>query len=128
MIYEEGKKNSDLISDTLKAAGYEIYKATGSQEATQLLNKIKIGIVLIELTAPSLKGLDFLMRLKPKESMPESKVIVISKIKSQNIIDKTYEHGADKYIVKTWTKPERLIKLIKETYPKKNKNKLKLGC
>ena len=71
-------------------------------------------IILLDLRMPVMDGIEFLKKLKPKENLPEAKIIVFSNYDDQHEIDQAFSLGAMHYMLKAWATPDELVKLIRE--------------
>ena len=49
---------------------------------------------------PVMDGIEFLKKLKPKENLPEAKIIVFSNYDDQREIDEAFSLGAMHYMLK----------------------------
>jgi len=105
----------DLCARALK--GFKILQANDGQEATELLRKHEIDVVLSDVMMPRLNGLDLLRQIK--EETPSQIVILMTGYTEKEIILQALKAGADDFI----SKPLNLLQLrttIDKTLEKRN--------
>jgi DNA-binding NarL/FixJ family response regulator len=64
---------------------------------------------------PKMSGVEFLKRLKPAKNYPDTKIIVFSNYDDQQEVADAIENGAHRYMLKAWSSPGELIKLVGDT-------------
>jgi DNA-binding NarL/FixJ family response regulator len=63
---------------------------------------------------PVMDGIEFLKAFRPKDNLPDAKIIVFSNYDDQREIDEAFSLGAMHYMLKAWATPDELVKLIRE--------------
>jgi DNA-binding NarL/FixJ family response regulator len=116
LIVEDEQLLNEAYSRVLGAANISLLRAYNGKEALDLLKdkEHKPDIILLDLRMPVMDGIEFLKELKPKESLPETKIIVFSNYDDQREIDEAFSLGAMHYMLKAWATPDELVKLIRE--------------
>lgn len=114
LIVEDEQLLNDAYARVLAAANISLQQAYNGSEALQLLKKQQPDIVLLDLRMPVMSGIEFLRELKPKQNLPNTKIIVFSNYDDQREIDEAFSLGAMHYMLKAWATPDELIKLIRE--------------
>lgn len=114
MIIEDEAVLNDAYAQVLSSAGISLLRAYNGQEALDILQEETPDIVLLDLRMPVMDGISFLKKLSPKETMPDTKIIVFSNYDDQKEIDEAFSLGAMHYMLKAWATPDELIKLIRE--------------
>jgi DNA-binding NarL/FixJ family response regulator len=61
---------------------------------------------------PNMDGIEFLQKYNPRDKHPKIKIILFSNFDAQDEIEKAYDLGVDKYVLKAWASPRDLIQLI----------------
>jgi DNA-binding NarL/FixJ family response regulator len=114
LIVEDELLLNDAYARVLSAADISLLRAYNGKEALEILKKEKPDIILLDLRMPVMDGIVFLKQLKPKEKLPNTKIIVFSNYDDQREIDEAFRLGAMHYMLKAWATPDELVKLIKE--------------
>lgn len=114
LIVEDEQLLNDAYARVLAAANIDLLRAYNGKEALEILQNEHPDIVLLDLRMPVMDGIEFLEKLKPKENLPDTKIIVFSNYDDQHEIDQAFALGAMHYMLKAWATPDELIKLIRE--------------
>lgn len=104
----------NLIKTRLSYLGYEIEHAKDGEEALEKISLFKPDLVLLDIMLPKLTGIEVLKRMKQKESLKGTKVIMLSaKSKDKDVLD-SIRIGANDFITKPFSLEvlEEKIKLI----------------
>lgn len=107
LIVDDSLYMRTVIKDALEGAGYEIIgQAANGEQAIDLAMDLQPDLITLDNILPDMIGTDILAVYK-EEGLP-SKVIMISAVGQQSVIDQGMQLGADDYIVKPFT-PEQLV-------------------
>jgi len=115
LIVEDEKLLNEAYELVLKREGYEIHSVFNGEEALAIFDKVKPDLVLLDLRMPKVDGVEFLKRLKPAKNYPDVKILVFSNYDDQHEIDEAFKYGASRYILKAWSSPTELAKVVRET-------------
>lgn len=121
LVVEDERSLNQAYVLVLKKAGYDVYNAFNGEEAYEIFMAEKPKLVLLDLRMPKMSGVDFLRKLRPDKNHPDTRIIVFSNYDEQTEVDKAFRYGASRYILKAWSSPNELIKLVKETLAVKSK-------
>jgi CheY-like chemotaxis protein len=89
-----------------------VYTAFNGEEALQVAELQKPNIIFLDLRMPVMDGLGFLERYKPKENHPDVHIVVFSNYDMQPEVDKAYDLGAERYVLKALASPKELLKIV----------------
>ena len=115
LIVEDEKLLNEAYELVLKKEGYDVSAAFNGEEALELFAKHKPDLILLDLRMPKMDGVEFLKQLEAKGKHPDLSVIVFSNYDEQKEIDEAFKHGATRYILKAWSSPKELVKVVHET-------------
>lgn len=116
LIVEDEQALSEAYQLILKKEGYEVEVAYDGEEALKRIGKENDpDLILLDLRMPKMSGIEFLHEYKPAKKHPKVKIIVFSNLDTQNEIDKAYELGAHKYMLKAWASPKELARFVSNT-------------
>jgi DNA-binding NarL/FixJ family response regulator len=79
-------------------------EAEDGQEAIRVVEKVKPGLVLMDLSMPRMNGMDAIKEIKKRS--PETKILVLTVHKTDEYILATLQAGADGYVLKDSTNVE----------------------
>ena len=115
LIVEDEKLLNEAYELVLKKEGHDVAKAFNGEEALEAIKKDVPDLILLDLRMPKMDGVTFLHKLLPAKNYPDMKIIIFSNYDEQREIDEAFEYGATRYILKAWSSPTELIKVVKET-------------
>jgi two-component system chemotaxis response regulator CheY len=113
MTADDSASIRQMVSFTLKDAGYEVVEAVDGKDALNKLNGAKVNMLITDLNMPNMDGLELIEQVRAK---PEFKFIPIIMLTTESQAEKKQEGkaaGATGWIVKPF-KPEQLIAVIKK--------------
>jgi two-component system chemotaxis response regulator CheY len=112
LIVDDSLYMRTIIKDALEEAGYDIVgQAANGEAAIDLAMELQPDVITLDNILPDMIGTDILA-VYVDEGLP-SKVIMISAVGQQSVIDQGMELGASDYIVKPFT-PEQLVESIEK--------------
>lgn len=110
LIVDDSLYMRTLIKDALQGVGYEIVgMAANGESAIDMAFELQPDIITLDNILPDMLGIDVLKVLKEEEL--RSKIIMISAVGQQSVVDEGIRLGATDYIVKPFT-TEQLISVI----------------
>ena len=115
LIVEDEKVLNEAYELVLKKEGYAVSCAFNGEEALAYVKKDKFDLILLDLRMPKIDGVEFLKRSDPAKNFPSTKIIVFSNYDDQKEVDDAIKHGATRYILKAWSSPSELVKIVRES-------------
>lgn len=115
LIVEDEKALNEAYQLVLEKAKYKVFTAYDGQSGLKVFKTELPDLVLLDLRMPKMSGLEFLKHLQPKKNYPDTKIIVFSNYDDQQEVAEAIENGADRYLLKAWSSPRELIKIVKDT-------------
>ncbi len=111
LIVDDSLYMRTLIKDALAEAGYDIVgQAANGEQAIDMALELQPDLVTLDNILPDMIGTDILKVLK--EEGLESKVVMISAVGQQSVVDEGLSLGATSYIVKPFTN-DQLVESVK---------------
>jgi len=99
-----------VIKDALAQAGYEIVGQAGNGEsAIDMALELEPDVITLDNILPDMLGLDVLNVLKDEEL--SAKIVMISAVGQESVVEEGIRRGASKYLVKPFT-PEQLVATV----------------
>lgn len=101
-----------MVSHTLKDAGYDVETANDGRDALNKAQKTKFDVVISDVNMPNMGGFDFVREMR---NNPQYKFIPILMLTTETSMEKKQEGksvGATGWLVKPFN-PETLLKTLK---------------
>lgn len=113
LIVDDSLYMRTMINEALINAGYDVVGQAGNGEsAIDMAIELKPDLITLDNILPDMIGTDILKVLKQDEKI-ESKVIMISAVGQESVIQEGMSLGASDYIVKPFTS-EGLLEAVKK--------------
>ena len=112
LIVDDELPICDILKEFFSKKNYQVFIATTGEEGLSILRKEKPHIILLDIIMPSRSGVEVLKRIKEIDN--EVKVIMLTGISNEKVIQELKKYGASDYV----TKPFSLEYLEKEVMPK----------
>jgi len=110
----------------LEKAGYNVKSAFNGQEALAILKDYKPQLILLDLLMPIMGGLEFLQNYELQKKHPEVKVLIFTNMENSPEVTEAYKLGAHRCIIKSWTAPQNLARVVRDSLDDKAEKKLKV--
>lgn len=115
LIVEDEKALNEAYELILKREGHETESVFNGQDGLEKIKTFKPELILLDLRMPKMDGVTFLKELDPAKNLPNAKIIIFSNYDNHEEIDSAFELGATRYILKAWSSPKELVKVVNET-------------
>ncbi len=112
LIVEDDKDLNFAYRLILEREKHTVQSAFNGDEALEKLRDFSADIILLDLLMPIKSGVEFLQSYDIINDHPEVKILVFTNIDNAPEINEALRLGADKCIIKAWTSPQGLVKLI----------------
>lgn len=100
-----------MVSYTLKGAGYEVIGAVDGQDALDKANSHKVNLVLTDINMPRMDGLQLLGSLRKLANYKTIPILMLTTESGDEIKAKGKAAGATGWLVKPFD-PKRLLEVI----------------
>jgi two-component system, chemotaxis family, chemotaxis protein CheY len=101
-----------MISVTLKSAGFEVVQASCGQEALQLAKTQKVDLVLTDINMPNMDGFSLIRALRADARYRFTPILTLTTESAVEMKQKGKAAGATGWIVKPFN-PDQLIAVLK---------------
>ena len=108
---DDSKTMRDMVAFTLRGAGFQVSEAEDGQKAIQMLQTVKVDLVITDLNMPKLEGVGLSRALRAD---PKHRSVPILMLTTESDPAKKAEGkgaGATGWLVKPFN-PEKLVELI----------------
>lgn len=110
LIVDDSFYMRTMLKNMLSDAGYEVVgEAPNGQTALQLAKETNPDLITLDVILPDNTGLDILKGIK--QDQPDMKVIIVSAVGQEIIVNEAIESGALSYIVKPFSE-EKVLETV----------------
>jgi two-component system, chemotaxis family, chemotaxis protein CheY len=102
-----------MITVTLKSAGYDVIQASGGVEALALAKTREIDLVLTDINMPNMDGLSLIRALRAQPKFRFTPILTLTTESAVDMKQKGKAAGATGWIVKPFN-PDQLLALLKK--------------
>lgn len=118
LVVEDDKDLNAAYKIILESAQHNVKTAYNGVDALEILESFTPNLILLDLLMPIMGGLELLEQYKLKIH-PKVKVLIFTNMENSPEVNKAYNLGATRCIIKSWTAPQNLNKVIDETLKEK---------
>jgi two-component system chemotaxis response regulator CheY len=112
LIVDDSFYMRTMLKNMLTDAGYEVVgEAPNGQTALELAKETKPDLITLDVILPDNTGLDILKGIKADQ--PDMKVIIVSAVGQEVIVNEAMEYGAKAYIVKPFSE-EKVLEVVSQ--------------
>lgn len=111
LIVDDEEVLRGLLKEALQPLGHEIFLAADGFEALRLVDEVRPGIMILDVTMPGMDGYGVLERLRSTEGIPHPFVMMLTAKSQLAELERGLRCGADDYLAK----PFQLRELIART-------------
>jgi len=119
LIVEDDKDLNNAYKIILESEGHTVEAAFNGQEALKKLKDFTPDLILLDLLMPIMGGLEFLQRYDLAKKHPKVKVLIFTNMENSPEVTEAYELGVHRIIIKSWTAPQNLARVIADTLENK---------
>jgi len=113
LIAEDEPDIRDLITFTLRFAGYEVVAASNGEEAVELARQEMPDMILLDVRMPKKTGYEACQIIKADPEMKDIPVLFLSAKGQESEIQTGLQAGATEYLLKPFA-PDQLVARIRE--------------
>ena len=114
-MVEDDKDLNNAYSLILKHEGHEVVSVFDGKEALAKLKKFTPDLVLLDLLMPVMGGLEFLQSWEHPSKGDDIKILIFTNMENSPEVNEAYKLGANRCIIKSWTAPHNLAKVVSDT-------------
>jgi two-component system chemotaxis response regulator CheY len=113
LIVDDSASMRQMVSFTLKDAGYDIIAATNGKDALTKLDGAKISMVITDLNMPEMDGIELIKQLRGKAGFKFTPIVMLTTESQDSKKMAGKQAGASGWIVKPF-KPDQLLDTVKK--------------
>ena len=115
LIVEDDKDLNNAYCIILENEGYVVESAFDGKEALAKIKSFAPDLILLDLLMPIMGGLEFLQHYDLLKMHSDVKVLIFTNMENSPEVTEAYKLGAHRCIIKSWTAPHNLSKVIGDT-------------
>jgi CheY-like chemotaxis protein len=121
LLIEDHAMSRKINRINLLEAGFFVIEAKDGTEGIKMLKDHTPALIILDLYMGNVDGFKVLSMLKASPRWMNIPVLVFSSSITQDTIDKLISGGADEFLLKTETSPEKFIETVNEMLHRKSK-------
>lgn len=114
LIVEDDRDLNKAYCIILRHEGHEVLAAFDGKDALEKVKDFDPDLVLLDLLMPIMGGLEFLQNWNEADRK-KSRILIFTNMENSPEIATAYKLGVDRCIIKSWTAPHNLAKVVKES-------------
>lgn len=114
LIVEDDIDLNEAYQLVLRNEQHNVVAAYNGQEALDALLTFEPDLIILDLLMPIKSGIEFLQDYHDLGETSAAKVLVFTNLENAPEINKAFQLGADKCIVKAWTGPQGMIEVVRQ--------------
>lgn len=111
-IVEDDQDLNAAYKLILTKEGHEVETAFNGDEALQKVDSFSPQLILLDLLMPVKSGVEFLQEYDVVHKHKDTKVLIFTNLEHASDIHEAFKLGADQCIIKAWTAPQGLVKIV----------------
>jgi two-component system response regulator VicR len=119
LVVEDDPALNNAYSIILKHEGHEVVAAFDGKEAIEKLADFDPDLILLDLLMPVMGGLEFLQQSDIRNKRSDVKILIFTNMENSPEVTEAYKLGANRCIIKSWTAPHNLARVVGDTLASK---------
>ena len=111
LVVDDSASIRQVVSITLKSAGYSVIEAVDGKDALTKLYGQKVNLVISDVNMPNMDGISFVKEMKQKANYKFTPVIMLTTEGSDEKKKEGQAAGAKAWVVKPF-KPEQMLQAV----------------
>lgn len=111
LIIDDSASFRQIISDTLRNAGYDVIEGTDGVDALAKLAGKKINLIICDVNMPNMNGIRFVKEVKMRPEYQSLPIIMLTTESREKRKLEGQEVGVNAWIVKPF-QPDQMLKVV----------------
>jgi two-component system chemotaxis response regulator CheY len=113
LIIDDSASMRQMVTFTLKDAGYNVIAANNGKDALSKLEGAKVEMVITDLNMPEMDGIEFIRQMRSKAGYKFLPIVMLTTESQESKKQAGRQAGASGWLVKPF-RPEQLIDVVKK--------------
>ena len=115
LLIEDDDSIRSMYGFALKREGYDVVQVADVTQAMDQVQERHFDVILLDmLLGEGMSGLDFLRNYNVQVESPQTKVVGLSNIDSEAVIEKARGLGVENYLNKANTEPAQVVTFLQQ--------------
>ncbi len=111
LAVDDSKTMRDMVSFTLKGAGYDVLVADDGVNAISALVGEEVDLIITDVNMPNMNGIELVQKLRSDPRFRATPILILTTESDNDIKQQGRAAGATGWIVKPFV-PEKLLKVV----------------
>lgn len=111
LTVDDSKTMRDMVSFTLKNAGFDVIEAEDGKDALSKISGQKVDVVITDLNMPNMNGFELIRALRGMADFKFTPILMLTTEGDDNKKTEGKQAGATGWIVKPFN-PEKLVQVV----------------
>ncbi len=116
LAVDDSKTMRDMVSFTLRGAGYQVVEADNGVNALKALHGQKVDVIITDVNMPEMDGITLVKRIRGLPQHAGTPVLILTTESDQSKKDEGRAAGATGWIVKPFS-PDKLLQIVAKVCP-----------
>ena len=116
LAVDDSKTMREMVSFTLKGAGYDVIEAEDGKVALSVLGGAKVDAVITDLNMPNMNGFELIRALRGNPTYKFTPILMLTTEGDSGKKEEGKAAGATGWIVKPFN-PQKLVDVVKKVCP-----------
>lgn len=116
LAVDDSKTMRDMVSFTLKGAGFDVMEAEDGKSALETLGDAKVDLVITDVNMPNMDGIELTSALRAHPVHRATPILILTTESGGDLKAKGKAAGATGWIVKPFV-PEKLLQVVGKVCP-----------
>ena len=116
LTVDDSKTMRDMVSFTLKGAGFDVVEAEDGAKALDLLAHTAVDAIITDINMPNMDGVTLVQRLRAQPEFKSTPILILTTEGGGDKKAQGRNAGATGWIVKPFA-PEKLLQVINKVCP-----------
>lgn len=113
LVVDDSKTMRDMVSFTLKGAGFDVLEAHDGQHALEVVGDDRVNLVITDVNMPNMDGLSLVRALRSHAIHRSTPILVLTTEGDAAKKSEGRDAGATGWIVKPF-EPEKLLQVVQK--------------
>jgi two-component system chemotaxis response regulator CheY len=116
LTVDDSKTMREMVSFTLKSAGYDVLEAVDGQAALAALGGAPVDAIITDLNMPNMNGFELIRSLRSNPAYKFTPILMLTTESEGSKKEEGKAAGATGWIVKPFN-PEKLVEVVQKVCP-----------
>lgn len=117
LTVDDSKTMRDMVSFTLKSAGFDVIEAEDGVHALSVLTNNRVDVVITDINMPNMDGVTLVKRLRAQPAFSSTPILILTTEGGEEKKAQGRAAGATGWIVKPFA-PDKLLQVVNKVCPR----------